>query len=238
MDSESPVVKGLPAVTLNWASPVVVDAEKNAERNVVTLLRSSPGAWLRNNPDIQPNLDQYPELGFPVEGEQGPQALAVSVQGVFESYFKDKPSPFEAQSGASGGGQASPQGTTPPPVGTIKASPESARLVVIGSAEFLNDLVFQISSTLTRDRYLNSLRFMQNVVDWSVEDLDLLSIRARGSSVRVLNPLAESQQSFWEGLNYVLALLALVGIGLVWRWRRRHERPLVLKPAVEKGGLE
>jgi ABC-2 type transport system permease protein len=123
-------------------------------------------------------------------------------------------------------------------VGTIKASPESARLVVIGSAEFLNDLVFQISSTLTRDRYLNSLRFMQNVVDWSVEDLDLLSIRARGSSVRVLNPLAESQQSFWEGLNYVLALLALVGIGLVWRWRRRHERPLVLKPAVEKGGLE
>jgi ABC-2 type transport system permease protein len=226
------VVAGLPAVTVNWASPVVVDAEKNAERTVVTLLRSGPGAWLRNNSDIQPKLEQYPELGFPVEGEQGSHALAVSVQGVFESYFKNKPSPFEAQSKA-----GTPESAAPP-LGTIQVSPDSARLVVIGSAEFLNDLVFDISSTLTRDRYLNSLRFMQNVVDWSVEDLDSLSIRARGSSVRVLSPLVDSQQSFWEGLNYVLALLALVGIGLVWRWRRRNEAPLALKPAVQKGGPE
>jgi len=232
MDSESPVVAGLPAVTLNWASPVVVDAEKNAERNVVTLLHSSSGSWLRANPDIQPNMEQYPELGFAVEGEQRSHTLAVSVQGVFESYFKDKPSPFEAQS------EAGTPDSAPPSVGTIQVSPESARLVVIGSAEFLNDLVFDISSRLTRDRYLNSLRFMQSVVDWSVEDLDLLSIRARGSSVRVLSPLVDSQQSFWEGLNYVLALLALGGIGLVWRWRRRNEAPLALKPAVQKGGPE
>ncbi len=235
MDPESPIVAGLPAATMHWASPVVIDAEKNAERNAVTLLRSSQASWLRTDTDIQPNLDLYPELGFPIEGEQDVHPLAVSVQGVFESYFKDKPSPLEAETesseqGASTEASASELGSAVPQLGTIEMSPESARLVVIGSAEFLNDTVFDISAALTRDRYLNSLVFIQNAVDWSVEDLDLLSIRARGSSVRVLSPLTEEEQSFWEGLNYVLALLALMGVGLVWRWRQRNEEPLALNP--------
>ena len=71
-----------------------------------------------------------------------------------------------------------PAPTTPAnAIGTIDNSPDTARLVVIGSAEFLNDVVFQLSSNLTRDRYLNTLQFMQNTVDWSVEDLDLLTQR-------------------------------------------------------------
>jgi ABC-2 type transport system permease protein len=115
--------------------------------------------------------------------------------------------------------------------------------VVIGSAEFLNDIVFDLSASLTRDRYLNSLQFMQNAVDWSVEDLDLLSIRSRGTSARVLYPLTESQQSFWEGVNYVLALLSLVAIGVVWRVRQKNEEPMELVPpeqlaSTDSGGNE
>jgi ABC-2 type transport system permease protein len=228
MDSSSAIVAGLPAVTMQWASPVVVDPDKNAQRNVVTLLRSSSGSWLRTDTNIQPDLDKYPENGFPVEGEQASQPLAVSIQGVFDSYFKDKPSPLEAKAeGTDANAQAQPQTAS---VGTIKASPESARLIVVGSAEFLNDTVFNISSTLTRDRYLNSLQFMQNAVDWSAEDLDLLSIRAHSSTVHILNPMTEQQQSFWEGLNYALALLALLGIGLLWRWQQRNEQPMELNP--------
>lgn len=231
MDTESPVVAGLPAVTMHWVSPVVVDEDKNEKRDVEVLLRSSPASWLTTDANIQPNLEEYPELGFPIEGEQGSQPLAVSVQGVFESYFKDKPSPFEAETETDEieTGESAPD-SVPPPLGTIESSPESARLVVIGSAEFMNDTVFDISAALTRDRYLNSLQFMQNAVDWSAEDLDLLSIRARGSAVPVLDPLKEGEQSFWEGLNYALALLALLGIGLVWHWRQRNEQPLDLKP--------
>jgi ABC-2 type transport system permease protein len=101
---------------------------------------------------------------------------------------------------------------------------------VVGSAEFLNDFVFRMSSTLSQDRYLNSLQFAQNCVDWSVEDLDLLGIRSRGTTSRLLMPLSESQESFWEGLNYAVALLALIGIGLLWRVRRRNEKPMELLP--------
>jgi ABC-2 type transport system permease protein len=232
MDRSNPILASLPAVTMNWVSPITVDEAQNAERQVEILLQSSPGSWLRTNTDIQPNQELYPELGFPVEGEQKSYPLAVAVQGRFESFFKGKPSPLEAAPESSGDG-AVPTVTEPPSpsgVGTIESSPETARLIVVGSAEFMNDLVFNLSSSLSGDRYQNSLQFMQNAVDWSVEDLDLLTIRSRGSAARVLAPLNESQQSFWEYLNYGLALVSLVAIGLIWRTRQQNERPMELIP--------
>ncbi|MFW6082527.1 MAG: hypothetical protein ACOC8C_00590, partial [Chloroflexota bacterium] len=101
---------------------------------------------------------------------------------------------------------------------------------VVGSTEFLDDIVFDLSSSLTRDRYLNSLQFLQNCVAWCTEDLDLLTIRSRGTQTRVLAPLTERQQSFWEGANYGMALLALFVIGIVWNSRRRNEEPMELLP--------
>ncbi|MBI1878871.1 MAG: Gldg family protein, partial [Chloroflexi bacterium] len=242
MDRQSPILGNLPAVTLNWASPVVVDEEKNKGRTVTTLLKSSAGSWLRTDTNIQPDLQTYPQLGFPVEGEQTSHPLAVSVQGVFESYFKGKPSPLTAAPTSEAvqetGPAPQPTPTTVNTIGTIESSPDTARLVVVGSAEFLNDVVFQLSSNLTRDRYLNTLQFMQNTVDWSVEDLDLLSIRSRGTSARVLNPLTESQQTTWEWANYGLALLALVGLGAIWRWRQQNEQPMELVPQSALAGSD
>jgi hypothetical protein len=46
----------------------------------------------------------------------------------------------------------------------------------------------------------------------------------------VLAPLSEREQSFWEGGNYVVALLALVVIGIVWNSRRRNQEPMELLP--------
>ena len=106
-------------------------------------------------------------------------------------------------------GQQAPAATPTPAPQTgsvIEASPDTARLVVIGSSEFLTDMVFQISGSMSGDRYLNSLQLLQNAVDWSVEDLDLLGIRARGASARVLKPMAAGDQTVWEVLNYGIAL--------------------------------
>jgi ABC-2 type transport system permease protein len=232
MDRQSPILASLPAVTLNWASPLTLDESKNAGRQVTVLLRSSPASWLRTDINIQPDLQTYPEVGFPVEGEQGSRVLAVAIQGRFESYFKGKPSPLEATGVPTDTTQLQmqPQQPEQPTFGTIEQSPETARLIVIGSAEFLNDIVFDISATLSGDRYLNSLQFAQNCVDWSVEDLELLNIRSRGTVSRLLAPLTESQQSFWEVLNYLVALLGLVGIAILWRVRRRSEQPIALLP--------
>ena len=103
-------------------------------------------------------------------------------------------------------------------------------MIVVGSAEFVDDVVFDISSRLTRDRYLNSLKLIQNAVAWSTEDLELLDIRSRGTFARMLAPMTEREQSFWEGANYVAALLALVVIGIVWNTQRKNEQPMELLP--------
>lgn len=227
MDRSNPIASQLPAVTMQWASPIEIDPDKNKERAVSALLRSSNQSWLRASSNIQPDFLTHPEYGFPVEGERRPFTVAVAIQGVFESYYKGKPSPLQAQDATpteNTGDGATP--TPVPPASTLETSPDTARLVVIGSNEFLNDIVLQLSSRLSQDRYLNNLQFAQNAVDWSVEDLDLLTIRARGTSTRLLRPLSENQRTLWEAGNYVVALLALAGLGLVWRARQRSEPPM------------
>lgn len=227
MTSDSQIVSNLPAVTLNWASPINIDEGQNAEREVVELLRSSQASWRRLDTNIQPNFDLYPDLGFPLGSEQQSYLLAVSVQGVFESYFKDKPSPLSEPTEMEVGEEPPPPEAVP---GTIEVSPETARLVIFSSAEFVDDIIFEISSNLMMDRYLNSIKLVQNAIAWATEDLEMLGIRARGTSARVLVPLTEAEQSFWEGANYVVALVALVAVGIFWRARRRNEAPMELLP--------
>ncbi len=233
MDQTSPIVSKLSAITLNWASPLTVDEAKNKNRQVSVLLKSTANSWLRTDSNIQPDMQTYPNAGFAAEGERGAQTLAVSLQGVFDSYFAGKPSPLAQASAQSA--QSAQDAATPTPApqtsGTLEASSDAARLVVVGSGDFLTDIVFRISASLSADRYRNSLQFVQNAVDWSVEDLDLLGIRSRGQTTRVLAPMSEAQQRTWEIVNYGLALAALIGIGVLWNVRRRNERPMTLAAA-------
>ena len=226
MSTESPVIANLPAVTLNWVSPVNADAAEAAGRTVDLLLQSSEESWTSANLSIQPDTETYPELGFPIEGVQQSYPLAVAVQGSFESFYADKEPPAEAPA-AEGAAQPGPLRNT------VTQSPDSARLIVIGSGDFVNDTVIDISSQLSLERYLNSIQLIQNSVDWSVEDLDLLTIRSRGAFTRLLDPLEQSDQTFWEYANYGFVLLALIIIGLLWTSRRRSEQPMRLSPRPE-----
>ncbi len=226
MSDDSPIVSSLPAVTMSYASPVLLDEVQNAERETAVLLQSSPQSWTRTDTTIQPNFDLYPGLGFPVAPEREAYPLAVSIQGVFDSYFADKTNPFIAAA------ENAVEGETPPPdsalLTTIERSPASARLIVIGSSAFADDFSLNLSARIAGDLYLNNLQFLQNSVDWAVEDLDLLAIRSRGTASRVLEPLEEQEQSFWEIANYVVVLLALVGVYASWRTRSRSEQPMEL----------
>lgn len=237
MDQGNPMTSSLPAVTLHWVSPLSVDPAKNVNRQIVTLLASSEDSWLDSSAAIQPDFDRYPGTGFAVGDPIGRQTLAVAVKGSFSSYFADRPDPRVAakkneadkEQGVSAeeeeGGKA---GKNQPLETLIAASPDSSRLVLVGSSEFINDTVIGISRSLGQDRYLNSMEFLQNTIDWSVEDEDLLSIRSRGSHARLLVPMTLNQQRFWEWVNYGLAFLALTVVSVAGILVRRREKPMVL----------
>lgn len=229
MSSSEAIVSGLPAVTLNFVSPVVTNLPEESGRTATVLLQSSPTSWTTTDPNIQPDYTLYPERGFAVAGEQKAYPLAVTVQGSFTSFFDGKPSPLAETPPSSDPNAPAP--TPVPDTGMINQSPETARLIVIGSGSFVDDFILRITQQIVGDQVFNNLQFAQNAVDWSVEDTDLLSIRARGTMTRLLDPLEESEQASWEFGNYAVALLALALTAGLWYLRRRNEQPMELSPS-------
>lgn len=217
LNADSPITAGLQQLTLNWASPISVDAEKNGDRQVTELLKSSPRSWVSDSLNIVPDYRRHPDTGFPVGSERGAQLLAVALEGRFESFYKDKDSPLAAAE-TDAGENAEEQTTV---TGVISRSPESARLVVIASNTFASDAVIGLASEGMGTFYTKPVEFLQNAVDWSLEDRGLLALRGRAQFARTLAPLSAGDQMAWEYLNYALAL---AGLAAVWGWRRYVRR--------------
>jgi ABC-2 type transport system permease protein len=222
---------GLRQLTLSWAAPLGVDADKTKGLKVVQLIQSSPGSWVSNSTNLVPDFEAHTELGFEEGREKGRQLLGAMVEGQFKSYFAGKPSPLakdakpEEEKGKTGESKDKPAETKdkeaqkPSITGVIERSPESARLILIGSSGFLSDDILSLLSQVDRTQYLAPLSFAQNLVDWSLEDRGLLALRARGGLFsRTLDPVKAGRQQMWEYLNYALALL---GLGIVYFVRRR-----------------
>ncbi len=225
MNSAVGISGNLANVALYWTSPVVVTATLAPTFTATILLQSSPNAWLRSDSSIQPDFTRYPDQGFGVEGELGVQPLAVSLQGPFSSYFAGKANPLREQTALTATGALS---ATAPLVTPITQASDSARLIVVGSSEFVDDAMLQLSASLVGEQVLNNIQFVQNTVDWAVEDTDLLGLRSRGVSTRLLETLSTTQQQFWELFTYFLVLGGLVAAGAAaYTWRKR-EQPMQL----------
>jgi hypothetical protein len=46
----------------------------------------------------------------------------------------------------------------------------------------------------------------------------------------VLDSLTLQQENMWEGINYGVALLVLLGVYLFWQYEKRNEKPMQLVP--------
>jgi len=229
MDLDSGILAGISQLTMNWASPIVVDQEKNRDRRVIRLLRSSPRSWTSDSLNIQPDFRRYGKMGFQVGDKQESKLLGVVVEGVFTSWFKDKPNPIleeskdkkeknEGENDKQDDKADTKQEEEKPVISRIvERSPESARIMLFSSNTFLTDVALGLTSSVLHTRYLAPVQLMNNCVDWSLEDQGLLAIRGRSHFARTLDPLDRKAQMFWEYCNYFLALL---GLFLVWVVKR------------------
>jgi len=226
LNSDSEITADIPQVTIPWASPILLNAEKNVARTTLPLLRSSPGSWRSRSTDVMPKMDENGLSSFKPEGETGVNLLGVALTGRFDSFFKGKTSPLlESQNETAESAEKTEDATgaevekSEPVVvsGIIEKSPESARLVLFSSGEFLSDQMLGTIGSATGTLYTNSIQLLANTIDWAMQDEGLLQIRGRGHFNRTLPPMEESSQKFWEYLNYLFALLGLLVVYVGYR---------------------
>jgi ABC-2 type transport system permease protein len=229
---------GLKQLTMSWAAPIKIDAEKAKGLKVSRLVQSSGESWTSAEANVVPDLQLHPELGFEEGSRKARLLLGAMEEGQFKSFFAGHPSPLakdvqpDENKDKAATGDAAAAGTKAPNTaqkddkpsitGVIERSPESARIVLLGSSSFLSDDVLSLISQTDRTQYLAPLTFAQNLVDWSLEDRGLLALRARGGKFsRTLSPVESGSQARWEYLNYALALLGLGLIYLIQRYLRQ-----------------
>ncbi len=234
---EGGLTAGVDQVTMTWPSPITLDEQKNQDRKVTRLLESSDQAWASDSMEIQPDFQMHGELGFAVGDQRGAQLLAVAVEGRFDSYFKDKPSPLVTHKEEADAAAEPAEGAekVSPITRVIDRSPESARIILFASRSFLTDTMLDLATSGMGTRYLKPVRLVENAIDWSLEDRGLLAIRGRAHFSRTLNPLDRESQLFWEYLNYGLPLFGLLLIGFI---RRQTNKQAALRYAVVLGTAE
>ena len=227
LNADNPITADLPQLTVAWASPIVLDKDKQGARSITELVHSSKTSWLSDSTDVMPKINNAGISSFSPQGMQASYLIGVISAGRFDSFFTGKQSPLLAsdqqnetgaeQTNAVGNNDAESAESTTTVSSVIERSPESARIILFSSNDFLRDQVTRLAGVALGGEYQNGMQLMANTVDWALEDDGLLSIRSRGHFNRTLPPMERGTQLFWEYFNYVMAALSLLLVALIQR---------------------
>ncbi|MCB9506720.1 MAG: Gldg family protein [Myxococcales bacterium] len=220
-DRSHPAASGLAGVTTPWASPLTLDPPEGVV--ATPLLQTSERSWAQANPEINPDPQQFPETGFPTESVATSRSVvAATLTGTFPSYFADRPAPGFA-------GEGSGDGTGR----TLTRSLPTARLAVVGSAEAVSDLMMSIAQQPGGEVHRGNVQLVENLLDWSTEDTELLEIRSSGAFARTLVPLDDGVAQKWEYGQQVGGLLLVVILSVIPWYRRRATKPFAAAPSTK-----
>ena len=226
LSRQHPVTANLPQLTMAWASPISVTRSKG--RQPATLISSSPESWLSTSVDIMPGIagEDPSDTGAataPVSArgqqppedadEYSPSTLGVMLQGRFDSFFSERPAGSGDDRRAAGGAG-----------GVLRHSPESARIILYSSNDFMDDQILNAQVMASGTQYLGPVELLLNTLDWALQDDELLKIRSRAHYNRTLPPMERRGQAIIEYLNYGMALLWLCLLAMIHWLRKRLRR--------------
>ena len=220
-DKDHPVTRKLKVYVSIFPSSVELTKEAREGKGGVkgrVLASSSSASWRHKGFFLFDPLRQ-PQ---PTK-ELGPFPLAVAVKGTIPSFFSGKETPKP------GPAAATPKEKAKKPDGK-KRSPDTARLVVVGDSELVQDQFLGLSQG-------RNLTVLLNTVDFLAQDESLIAIRAKAQTSRPLENVEDSSVTMAKLANIVGLPLAFIAFGVI-RWRLRRgsrqraaEQLLALKPA-------
>ncbi|MGD9546221.1 MAG: Gldg family protein [Candidatus Krumholzibacteriia bacterium] len=210
MLQDSPLVNRIGSLFYLWGTPVTVDVEQMAAHGLqaVNLIESSPNCWTMG-------FDTAPLPGSALDpaGKTmlGPQPLAVLVSGQFPDLYEGKEVPAwpEAAPPAEDAAEE-PAGPEAP----AEITPAPAQLLVIGSAKMFDDNIISAPQ--------NALLLL-NAVDFMAGSHDLLEIRAKTLTQRVIRAVEAGEKMAWRLFVVLVVPVVLAAYGIIRAGMRRKD---------------
>jgi len=215
-----PIVNGLNAIKTEFISSLDTVETPNVKKTI--LLTTSTYSRTLNAPvyiDLEILKKQPEERLF----SQGPQAVAVLLEGTFKSGFQFRIPPELAGN---------------KDLGFLESSAKPTKMVVVTDGDIIkNQFHFQQGYPLplgydqwTRQTFGNK-DFILNVVNYLCDDSGLISVRSRELKLRLLDrTLISKQRLYWQLLNSILPILLIAGFGITKYLlrKKKYERPLII----------
>ena len=202
LENSRDINQGLEQITVTWASPISI-TNQNKESDYRFFLNSSKNSWSSDNFDIQPNFNKYPDIGFPTSNEKAPINLGVILDGNFFSYFRKPPNQPDIDEN---------DDSVFAEDKVILNSASNSRLILVSSNNLVSDPVINLISSSIGSGYIEPLNLVENLIDWSLEDVDLLKIRGRSQFVKTLPPLTKQEMMKIEFAIYCLSFIFIIFI--------------------------
>lgn len=230
--ADNPATSALPQLIMHFSSAVSCldssassDSAEKEEKSCHTLLSSSDKAWQDTSFKADPDYEKNGKLGFAAPSKRQRITLAVTKVGKFTSSFKGKQAPLMNDEKPGAKKDDSKSGKDKLRAGILEHSPDTARLVVLGSSSFVSDIMLGLSSQISQAARANE-EFMTNLTDWAVQDSSLMQIRSKERYARTLDKLDTAEKIGWEVGNFGFAALAVLAIGLLTLGKRKRATPL------------
>lgn len=221
MDQNSGLTNRIAQIFFLWGTPVITDESilNSHQLQANNLVFSSDNVW--QEPFSEGRLSG---TVFSPQGKTmlGAQPLAVMIEGQFPDTFEGAETPQWPVVPNADGTPSAPAADNPAPV-----TPAPGQLLVIGSAKMFDDGVIAAPQ--------NALLLL-NAVDYMAGSQELLSIRSKILTTRVLKPVATSTKLFWRFVAIFLVPILLTIFGVTRATMRRKEAEFYRKSMTIRGG--
>jgi gliding-associated putative ABC transporter substrate-binding component GldG len=208
LSQDSIITNQLESLTLNWASSLELLPQEDASVEAIALAKTSRGGWTAQSPyNISPTDRQFQ----PPASVQQAHTVAVSLSGVFKSFYAGKAIPPVESSESDEAVTAKPAEEER----TTKTDSEATQIVVVGNSQFLQQG--------QRDGQL----FFLNTVDWLTLGEELINIRSHGATNRPLKEISESEKFFLKFISIAGVPILVIAFGLVRFFLRRRAKRMV-----------
>ncbi|MCP4570973.1 MAG: GldG family protein [bacterium] len=210
MNDDSPLVNRIGTLFYLWGTPVVTKPDVLSQHGLqaMNLVESSGRSWL-----VDWNEGPVPGVAFsaPAAGTTGPHPLVALVEGVFPDHFEGREAPPWPVTPDAPDAAADPLATGPAPV---PVEPQPGRLLLVGSAKMFDDSIIAAPQ--------NAL-LMLNAVDFLVGSEELLQIRSKILTQRVIRPVAANEKLLWRIVAVFVVPVLLAAYGITRAAMRRRE---------------